>query len=144
MAPLITIEVQSAALLAAMERSPALIEKHAKPAALISANNIAKEWRARFARSKTAGLPTHGGMHGYTGVKVYESKDKKGYIVVFEFPDMPNLALWLEFGTEKMLPHPPGGSLFPSVRLEEGPHAARMRAAVQAGIDEAGLGGLGT
>jgi hypothetical protein len=128
MANLLTIEVDTAALMAALDRIPALVEKHVLIAAEQTAQNVAREARARVARAtgKTA-----------AGIGIEVAKRGPGYVVFSDRPDQPGLPGWLEFGTKKMAAQP---FFFASARLEEGPHDRRMREAIADAIGEGGLG----
>jgi HK97 gp10 family phage protein len=141
-----TITVDTTALLAALDALPDRVHAHLKAAAKITAENIAREARARVAR-RTGETAAH--------IRVEETHSGDGYIV-WVAPEvrvshhtMPSgrshtqkvtynaLAGWLEFGTRHMPARP---FLFVSARLEEGAHDRRCREAVQAAIDETGLG----
>ena len=147
MAPLLTIEIDTAAVLAALDRLGAVAEQHVKAAAKVTADNIVREARGR-ARRRTGETASH--------IVAEESHDQRGYIVWVR-PDVRishhtmtrsgrghtqkvtfnALGGWLEFGTETMTPKP---FLFVSARLEESAHLRRVAEAVQAAIDETGLG----
>lgn len=134
---------ETAALIAALDRLPDVMqERHTKPAAKVTADNIAREARARVRRrtGRTA-----------AGITVEESHDGQGYVVLpfneqFELAIISagndqqpeNLPIWLEFGTRFMTARP---YFFASARLEEGAHDRRMRQAIQNAIDDVGLGG---
>jgi hypothetical protein len=130
----LTVDVDSRALYATLDRLGAIGEKHVKAAAKVTAHAIANEMRRRI-RRRSAG-PTRS-RHTAEGITVDESHDGKGYVIYIDSPDMPNLPLWLEFGTKHMTASP---FAFNSARLEEGAHDRRTRAAVQDAIDELGLG----
>jgi hypothetical protein len=144
--PFISIEVDTRALLAALDAIPAEVHAHLKAAAKLTAENIAAEARRRVAR-RTGETAAH--------IVVEETHSGDGYIVWVE-PDvrisshtMPSgrthtqavsynaLGGWLEFGTRFMSARP---FLFASARLEEGAHDRRSREAIQAAIDAHGLG----
>ena len=146
MADSLTIDIDTAPLLAALAAIPEAVHAHLKAAAKVTAERIATEARARVARrtGTTASLIT-----------VEETTSGDGY-VIYVAPDVtlslhtgPSgrthtqkvtynaLAGWLEFGTKFMSAKP---FLFVSARLEEGAHDQRAREAVQDAIDESGLG----
>ena len=135
---LLTLEVEARALLAALDAVPGAIQRQILPAAKITADAVARETNRRFARA--AGGPTRG-RHTAEGITVAPTHRGDGYVVYVQSPEMPGLPGWLEFGTHHMLPHPAGGALFAAARLEAGAHERRILDAVQAGIDEKGLGG---
>lgn len=128
MSKLLTIDVDTRALMDAIDRFPALVEKHVLIAAERTAQNVAREARNRVARAtgETA-----------RGIGVEVAKRGPGYVVFADRPDEPGLPGWLEFGTKKMAAQP---FLFVSARLEEGPHDRRMRDAIRDAISEGGLG----
>ena len=147
MSKLLAIEVDARGLIAAHDRLGAEAEQYVKAAAKVTAENIAREARARVAR-RTGETAAH--------IVAEETHDGKGYVVWVE-PDVKlslhtskrsgrthtqkvtynALGGWLEFGTQHMTARP---FLFVSARLEEGAHDQRTRAAVQAAIDAVGLG----
>jgi hypothetical protein len=130
MADRFIIDVDTRALLAALDAIPAAVHAHLKAAAKVTADNIAREAKSRVARRT-----------GKTGdaITVEEARSGDGYVVFVAnaAADWPNLDIGLEFGTKFMTPRP---FLFASAHLEEGAHDRRSRAAVQAAIDEKGLG----
>ncbi len=123
-----TITVDKAALLAAMEAIPAAVERHLKLAALVTADRIAGEARGRVRRrtGKTA-----------AGIIVEETHKGDGFVVLSTNQRMPGLPQWIEFGTKYMSASP---YLFASARLEEAAHDRRSYQAVQDAIAEKGLG----
>jgi len=122
-----TIEVDATALLAALDAIPEAVHAHLKAAAKVTAEAIAAEARARIRRRT-----------GQTGdaITVEETHSGDGY-VVYTGNGRQHIASFLEFGTKFMTAKP---FLFASARLEEGAHDRRARDAVQAAIDEQGLG----
>lgn len=129
MADSMIIDVDTRALLAAMDALGVEAERHTKAAAKITADNIAGEARRRVARrtGQTA-----------AGIVVREDYTRAGYIVAAERNPYPILPMWLEFGTKFMTPRP---FFFASARLEEGAHERRMREAIQQAINAVGFGG---
>lgn len=125
-----TVEVDTRALVAALDAIPDAVLRHLKVAARITADNIAREARGRVARRT-----------GRTGaaITVEEARSGDGYVVFVAnaAADWPHLDIGLEFGTKFMSKRP---FLFASAQLEEGSHDRRSREAVQAAIDEMGLG----
>jgi len=100
-----------------------------KVAARESADNVAREAKARLQRQLS------GASTGRTvaSIKVQSDRTGWGWVVV----SGPRPSLWLERGTVKMQPR----SFFDSsAALEEGAHQRRIEAAVRAGIHEHGLG----
>lgn len=124
------VDVDTAALFAAIDALPLAVMARLKANAKITADNIAREARGRVARrtGKTAEAITVEEAHSGDGYVVY---------VANEAADWPNLDIGLEFGTKFMSPRP---FLFVSAHLESGAHDRRALEAVQAAIDEKGLG----
>jgi HK97 gp10 family phage protein len=114
-------------VIAAIEGAPATVLRWVKPAAKVTADNIAREMRARIARRT-----------GQTrdAITVAESHDGTGY-VVYVGGGRQHVGRFLEFGTEYMSKRE---YFFPAVRLEEGPHARRTFAAIQEALNATGLG----
>jgi hypothetical protein len=128
MADLLTINVDTAALIDALTKYSAFAGRHLKDAAFITATAIRREARARVARAtgETA-----------QGITVEETHNKEGYVVFPYRPDNPGLPGWIESGTEKMKARP---FLMNSARLEEGAHMRRVREALDFAAEDAGLG----
>ena len=123
----ITLEVDDAALLAALETIPDAVLAHLKPESKVTADNIAAEAAHRIQRQS-----------GATGdqIVVEETHNGDGYVVLVR-GDRQHIARFLEWGTVHQRAYP---FLFASARLEEGPNLRRARLAVQDAIDEKGLG----
>jgi HK97 gp10 family phage protein len=124
---LLTIDVETTALLAAIAAMPDVVLTFTKPAAKVTADNVAREMRARIQRRtrKTADAITVEVSHDGTGYVVYVGSGRQ------------HVGRFLEFGTRYMSKR---DFFFPAVRLEEGPHDRRTRDAVQAAINGSGLG----
>lgn len=146
MAPLLTIEIDTAALLQELGQFADAAEKHLKAAAKVTADNIVREARGRVAR-RTGETASH--------IVAEESRDKHGYIVWVQ-PDVKlslhtsrsgrthtqrvtynALGGWLEHGTKYMTARP---FLFVSARLEESSHTRRIQEALVAALADTGLG----
>jgi bacteriophage HK97-gp10 putative tail-component len=128
MADNVTIEVDTAALFAALDQIPDAVLRHAKLGCKVTADNVATEAQARIRRKS-----------GQTGdaITVQETHDGTGY-VVYVGGTRGYIGRFLEFSTKHQTTAYP--FLFPSARLEEGAHDRRLREAVQDAIDETGLG----
>jgi hypothetical protein len=142
MDPLMTVDVETAALFAAMDALGDAADAYVKPESKVTADNIVREARGRVARRT-----------GVTATMIHaeETHDKKGYVVLAwdvnverglhdsGNNDQVNFGVprWLEFGTQFMTAHP---YLFASGRLEEGGHLRRVAGALQDAIDSKGLG----
>jgi hypothetical protein len=122
-----TIDVDTDALLAALAAIPEAVHAHLKAAAKVTADAIDAEAGARIRRRT-----------GKTGeaITVEETHNGDGY-VIYVGQGRQHIGSYLEFGTKLMTEKP---FLFASARLEEGAHDRRARDAVQAAIDEKGLG----
>jgi hypothetical protein len=122
-----TVETDTEALLAAIDANPDAVMAKLVPACKVTADNIAAEARVRIRRRS-----------GKTGdaITVEEAHGGGGY-VVFVGGGRTSIGRFLEYGTKFMSAKP---FLFASARLEEGAHMERSLEAVQAAIDETGLG----
>jgi len=131
--PALIVHVDAAAVLGALQRFPAVVEAHLKVSFKETADAIQREAQGRIRRRT-----------GKTGdaIEVQESYDKKGYVVVVAAP-RTHIGRWLEWGTVndngslRMAAKP---FLFISAQLEEGPGVRRAEEALQAAIEEIGLG----
>lgn len=128
MAPLLTCDVDTAALFAAMDALGAKAETLVKGAARETAERITQEARGRVRRATGATA---------AGITIEETHDKTGYVVFVQRPDNPGLPGWIEHGTKFL---PSRGFLFVSARLEEGPHWRRVSDAVHDALRATGLG----
>ena len=126
--PGLTLEVDAAVLMRALETGDVIIAKHVLHAAEMTAERIASEARGRVRRrtGRTA-----------RGIVVDRARIGVGYIVHVVEPENPGLPGWLEHGTKYMSAKE---YLFVSARLEAGAHDQRMREAISDGIEEMGLG----
>jgi hypothetical protein len=135
MAGEMTITVDNAALLKAMADLGPAMERFTMAAAKETADNIVREAQGRVARATGE---TARGIHAEV------THDGKGYVVLDTNRRMPNLPLWLEFGTQQGKPGSHSSLarpfFFSSAYLEAGAHDRRMREAVQNAIDSVGLG----
>lgn len=124
-----SIAVETQALIQALDRLGAKAEAYTRAAAFRTAENVRLEMQRRVARRT-----------GRTAQSIIRTEDRgrKGYVVFVENPDVPNIDLYLEFGTKHMSKRP---FFFAAARLEEGAHDRRMREAIQQAITETGLGG---
>jgi HK97 gp10 family phage protein len=125
--PLMTITVDTRDLFAAMDAMPNVIMAALKANAKVTADNIAREAKARIARATGATAEA---------ITVEETHNGDGY-VVFVGNERTYIGRFLEFGTKFMAARP---FLFTSARIEEGSHDRRALEAVQAAIDSKGLG----
>lgn len=128
-----TIEIDTKGLIDALTRfAGPVMEKHVKGAAKVTADRVAQIASARAHRDtgETA-----------ESITVEEATVGEGYVVLpWDFGKtsrMPNLPIWLEFGTNKMTAKP---YFFAAARMEEGAHGRRISNAIQDAIDEVGLG----
>jgi hypothetical protein len=131
----LTVDVDSRALYATLDRLGAIGEKHVKAAAKVTATPS----RTRCGAASVATRPARRDR-ATTPRKASPSTSRtmgRGTSSTSTVRTCPNLPLWLEFGTKHMTASP---FAFNSARLEEGAHDRRTRAAVQDAIDELGLG----
>jgi len=121
------IDVDTRDVVAAFDTVADVMHAKLKAAAKITADHIATEARARVRRRT-----------GQTGeaITVEETRSGDGYVIYVGDPRTA-IGRYLEFGTKFMGAQP---FLFASARLEESAHNDRARDAVQAAIDEKGLG----
>lgn len=128
MADKFTIEIDTRELFAALDAIPDAVLAELQIAAKETADNIAREARARVRRRT-----------GKTGaaITVERARDGMGY-VVFIGADRQHIGHFLEWGTKFMTAKP---FLFVSARLEEGNHDRRAGEAVQRAIDAKRFGG---
>jgi hypothetical protein len=145
--PLLTIDVDLAPLIRAMDEIPNAILAHLKPVAQQTAERIVAEAKARVARrtGHTAAQirVEDGSRPGYSevgpGVVFSQEVGDDGALIIRA--DDPTTKLhveqWLEFGTKFMTPRP---FFFVSADLERGAYERDSRHAIQAAIDETGLG----
>lgn len=133
MADFLNISVDSAALLAALDRVGKGVEKHLKDAAEETAYRIRDEQRRRIARRT-----------GDTAARliVEETYDKTGFAVLDDNQGLrrgdADIERFLERGTRYMVARPFFDN---AAKIEEEPHRRRVDAAVQKAIEEQGLGG---
>jgi hypothetical protein len=142
-----TIDVDLAPLIRALERIPDAILAHLKPVAQQTADHIVAEAKARVARrtGHTAAQirvedPTR---PGYTevgpGVVFSQEVHDDGALIIRA--DDPTTKLhtekWLEFGTRQMTARP---FFFVAADLERAAYERNSRQAIQDAIDETGLG----
>jgi hypothetical protein len=135
----LTLTVETEDTIRAMRAVGYSTEQFTLPAAKITADNVqrAAQARVRRATGKTA-----------DGIVVTRYTDPKtqtqGYQVQATRDWMPNLPLWIEYGTKKGDPHSHTQAaapfFWPAVALEQSAHTERMAEAVQQGIDAVGLG----
>ncbi len=130
MADGVTITVDTAGLLAALDAVGDLIEAYTMPVAKQAAERIAADARARVARSTGE---TRSGIH------VERSHDGKGYVVMAYDVNrgQPPVDYWLEEGTRFMTAKP---FFYASASLEEGAYRRAVAEAIQQAIAEVGLG----
>jgi hypothetical protein len=142
MADKLTIDVDTRALVAAMDRLGASAIQHTKRAAKATADRIVVEARARVRRRT-----------GVTAASIHaeETRNGDGWVVLpwdegfarslaeSGNNDRVNFSLpgWIEFGTDHMPARP---YFFAAARMEEGTHDRRMRQAIVDAIEEVGLG----
>lgn len=134
----LTITLDPTEVLAKLEgvRLTTALKPFIKVASRVSADNIAREAKARLSR-QLSGTST-----GQTveGIRVRADRSGWGWVVLSGNAREPMLPHWLERGTRKMRARPFFDS---SARLEETAHRGRIDAAIHAGLSEYGLGDAG-
>jgi len=125
--PLMTIDVDTRELFAAMDAMPDVIMAALKGNSKVTADNIKREQQARIKRAT-----------GATGdaITVEETHNGDGY-VVFVGNNRTHIGRFLAFGTKFMTGD---DFFFAAARLEEGSHDRRALESVQLAIDSKGLG----
>jgi hypothetical protein len=129
MADDISITIDASGTRAAFKALSDALKPFIKVAARESANNVAREQRARLQR-QLSGTSTGRTVEGIT---VKSDRTGWGWVV----QSGPRPSFWLEEGTVKMEARPFFDS---AAKLEEGAHQRRIQAAVKAAIHEHGLG----
>lgn len=133
------VEMDTAAVLAALDRLGADAAIVVKRASGETANAIVREAFARLERQ----LGPEATGKTARGIQMKDDRDGGGYIVQSARDPFPMLPVWLEKGTKR------GGGTHPNVArpyfyasamLEEGPHRRRLEEALQSAIDNVGLG----
>lgn len=135
-----TVEVDSAAVVAALATLGAAAQPYINEAAQQSAASMVREARARLQRKLG---PTATGQT-VAGIGSSPAHDGNGFIVVSGNERMPNLPLWLEKGTKKGRAgshvSPALAYFYSAEQLEEGPHLRRVQDALTRAIADHGLG----
>jgi hypothetical protein len=110
-----------------------VIKGFIKVASRVSADNIARDAKARLQRQLS------GTSSGETvaGITVKSDRTGWGWIVDAGNVSTPMLDRWLENGTKHMKARP---FFYSSAQLEEQAHFGRIQGAVQAAISQYGLG----
>lgn len=133
MADFIRFELDDSALVRALQQLGPAVERHTLPACKVTADNVAREARQRLQRQ----LGPEATGKTVAGILVELAESGDGYVVIAERNPFPDLPGWLEHGTRHMDARP---FFDVSARLEEAAHRRRLEDAVQAAIDEVGLG----
>ena len=135
-----TIDVDTAAVVAALSSLGAEAQPYINAAAHATADAMVLEAKARLAR-KLGPNATGAAVAGITDQPAY---DGNGYVVISSDPALPNLPLWLEKGTKKGKAGShasPALAYFDSAaQLQEAPHVRRIQEALRQAIADRGLG----
>ena len=134
-----SIDVDRAAVVAALLSLADAAQPYINVAAHESADSIVREAKTRLDR-KLSGTSTGATVAGIHDQPAY---DGNGYAVISSRDPMPNLPLWLEKGTKKgrgTHAQPALSYFYSAAQLEEGPHLRRIDEALQHAIAEKGLG----
>jgi hypothetical protein len=140
MADAVTVDVDDAALLEAFESLPATIHTLTLAAAQVTAENIAREARARVPRRRgavTAAQLARPPLEDL--IVVLPMRNGTGYVVIAQDPAAPFLPVQLEYGTQHMDKR---AFFFTSARLEQSGHTRRMNDALTQAIEIAAAIGV--
>lgn len=131
------VSVDDAALLAALSHlADVVIEKHARPVARATADAIAREAQQRVRRSSPPAPLRDRSAHLNELIRVEE--DARGFVVTaHDTKTRLVVDVYNEFGTQFMSAQP---YLRPAAELQKGSYERDLRDAIQAAIDEVGLG----
>jgi hypothetical protein len=150
MPPLMTIDVDTTAVVRALRALPDAVQKHVNDASAMTAQAIVHEAQARLRRQ--VGSAAHGQRSGRASTgqsarSIYAKPayDGNGSVVLADNEDQPNLPLWLEKGTRVGNRHnfartPALPYFYVSIELEMGAHERRLADAMGDAADETGLG----
>lgn len=134
------IDVEEAAVIAALEGFGDFAQPYVNQASRQSAESIEREAVSRLRRQ--LGAFSTGATEA--GISSRPADDDNGYIVVSERDPFANLPLWIEKGTKKGKPgshsEPARPFFYVSAELEKGAHFRRLEDALQAAADDRGLG----
>ena len=147
---ILSAEIETKALLRAIDRAPQTVERYTTLAAKQTAYNIVRNARALVAKRtreterQLVVKPDYSG-HGFVvkaevdRLVVHHRKSTKTGKVSshVQRQTQSNVPLWLEFGTVHMTKRP---FFFESARLEAKAHDRRMRDAIKLAIETEGLG----
>lgn len=142
--PLMTIDVDLAPLIRALDEIPNAILAHLKPVAQQTAERIVAEAKARVARrtghtAEQIRVEETGEPDVWEQLVLDKSADDDfAYIIRADDPTTKlHTEKWLEFGTKFETPRP---FFFVAADLERGAYERASRQAIQDAIDETGLG----
>jgi len=140
-APLFTIDVDTAPLVAALRALPEAVHQRVQDACQITAERLAREMRSRLQRQ--LGPAATGTTVASIGAE--PAYDGDGWVVFAERDPLDALPLWLEKGTKSGARHnfartAPRPFFYASIELEVGPHERLITAALEDAADETGLG----
>lgn len=130
------INVETAAVVAALLSLGDAAQPYVNDAAHESAASIAREAQARLQRKlgpKATGATV-------AGIHAQPAADGNGSVVISGRDPKPNLPLWLEKGTRGGHVSPALAYFYSAAQLEEGPHFRRIQDAVAQAIADKGLG----
>ena len=142
----ITFEMDASKLLAAFDAVTEAIRLPTLEACRVTAENIAREARARVARRGPNPTRAQQGRPPLEDLIRVEPMVGRaavvGYVVIVQEPVLDNsgaelLPFYLEFGTKEMAKR---AFFFAPAALEKEPHRRRLQEAQQAGIEAVGLG----
>jgi hypothetical protein len=141
MPSLMTIDVDTTAVVRAFNALSAVVQAHVNEASATTAQAIVREARGRLQRQ----LGSNATGQTVAGIVAQPAYDGNGWVVLSDNARMPNLPLWLDKGTRVGNRHnyartPARPFFYVSIELEIGAHEQRLAEAMRAAADETGLG----
>lgn len=134
---MLTIDVDAASLLRALNTLGPEAAKHLKAAAKETAEAIATEARSRARRFRKTGYTEEGisveELHSGDGYVVWPWKRGRPIHQNAKGQPAKNVPIWLEFGTKYASKQP---YFFVAAEMEKGPHMRRVAIALTDAIDE--------
>jgi hypothetical protein len=142
MAGEVQFQLDTAPLIAALAAFPEACQRHCTEAARVTAELIVAEAKSRLSR-QLGQYSTGATLAGITARPYGAGTFFAGYEVASEREPQPNLPLWLEKGTKPAPRHRATAAkpyFYVAAELEVAPYLDRLTDAIQAAIDEQGLG----
>ena len=135
-----TIDVESAAVIAALTTLGDAAQPYVNTAAHETADAMVTEAQGRLERK----LGPNATGETVAGIRAFPAHDGNGYIVVSGNAETPTLPLWLEKGTKKgragSHSSPALAYFYSAEQLGQAPHFRRIQDALKQAIADRGLG----